>query len=174
MHETVRKMILAKCSDEGFRRKFWSRVNFSDGCWEWTAGRSKNGYGSITVWKRQVEASHRISWMMHRGDPGNLYVLHKCDNKRCVRPSHLFLGTHDDNMRDRSKKGRDLRGESHPSSKLTLLDIHNIFRLRDEGVSIRTIADAVGVHSQTISDVLLGKSWSHVTGITPKLSMESA
>lgn len=86
--------------------KFWAKVNKTDGCWEWTGATTHNGYGSFTVDGRGVRA-HRYSWRLHYGDdPGRMLVCHTCDNPKCVRPDHLFLGTTVQNERDKVAKGR--------------------------------------------------------------------
>lgn len=100
--------------------RFWAKVN-KDGpvpehmkhlgrCWEWTAGLCC-GYGFFR-WKER--RAHRISWMLHYGDiPNGQWVLHKCDNPKCLRPEHLFLGTIVENNADRDAKGRAAKGDRH-------------------------------------------------------------
>jgi len=85
---------------------FWSKVQKSDGCWTWAGATWGRGYGAFKHEGRQVYA-HRFAWEMAKGPiPAGLFVCHHCDNPLCVRPDHLFLGTHTDNMRDASRKGR--------------------------------------------------------------------
>lgn len=89
--------------------RFWEKVQRSDGCWTWTACRNALGYGSIQYGKpRKVVLAHRVAWeLAHGAPPGrDVEVCHSCDNPSCVRPDHLFLGTHLDNMRDMYAKGR--------------------------------------------------------------------
>lgn len=90
-------------------------------CWQWIGG-AAGEYGGAWFERRQ-ELAHRISWILHFGKiPGGMFVLHKCDNKLCVNPEHLFLGTQADNMRDKVEKGRQARGDRngarlHPESR---------------------------------------------------------
>ena len=85
---------------------FFNKIRLSDGCWEWTAATSK-GYGHLSVKGRRMRA-HRFAWMLSHGLMlTGLRVLHKCDNRPCVRPSHLYLGTDADNARDAVVRGRN-------------------------------------------------------------------
>jgi hypothetical protein len=85
--------------------RFWSKVEKSDGCWSWQGAIGYYGYGVI---RRQykIVLAHRVAYELTYGDAGDLDVLHRCDNPLCVRPDHLFLGTHADNMHDMAHKGR--------------------------------------------------------------------
>lgn len=89
-------------------QRFNAKVQKSDGCWTWSGAVKckERPYGQFSVGKRKVKA-HRAAWMLANGPiPSALHVLHRCDNPRCVNPSHLFLGTHQDNMADMNEKGR--------------------------------------------------------------------
>lgn len=78
------------------------------GCWLWDRALKGCGYGH-KMYQGKLQGAHRISWQIHRGPiPDGLWVLHKCDVMRCVNPDHLFLGTHQDNVDDKHRKGRDL------------------------------------------------------------------
>lgn len=91
---------------------FWSNVDQSGSCWVWLRSRSggRMGYGRVQF-RGRLEVAHRVAWTLAIGPiPEGLFVLHKCDNPPCVRPDHLFLGTAQDNSRDRDEKGRHRSG----------------------------------------------------------------
>lgn len=88
--------------------RFWSHVEKTDGCWNWTSARSKcgKGYGVFNANDKSLGA-HRVSFEIANGPiPSGLHVLHSCDNKICVRPDHLHLGTHKQNMEEAAERNR--------------------------------------------------------------------
>lgn len=83
------------------------------GCWEWANKCARNGYGSAR-WGGKYWTAHRAAWTAAKGEiPDGLRVLHSCDNRKCINPNHLFLGTQLDNMRDAAVKGRLPKGDQH-------------------------------------------------------------
>ena len=150
-----------------FEERFWAKVEVRgpDDCWEWTATKVGNGYGQISRGGRVVSA-HRVSWELQFGPiPEGLCILHHCDHPSCVNPTHLFLGTHADNARDRDKKGRDnqankARGEDQWNSKLTEKNVHQTRRWLAEGWTHRNIAEVLGVSRRAISYINTGETWA--------------
>jgi hypothetical protein len=146
------------------RREFWSRVDKTNDCWLWTGTSFGPGYGHFWFHSHRMTA-HRAVWEIEIGPiPENMHVLHHCDNPSCVRPSHLFLGTHADNMKDAEQKGRlkgfgrgqsPFYGEANPNSKLTRVDAERI-RERYAAGGIRQIdlAREYGVSDHTISGIV--------------------
>jgi hypothetical protein len=144
--------------------RFWERVDRGDGtgCWDWKGPFSKEGYALLAT-RRFGNRAARISYILHFGPiPRGMYVCHHCDNRRCVRPDHLFLGTTQDNTADMVAKRRHRYGVLHNKAKLTEADIPTIRALRAGGLSQQKIADRYGVSQTTISSILLGKTWFHV------------
>lgn len=138
------------------------------GCWKWTASKFKGGYGKFRLDGRMLYA-HRIAWKLYRGEipkgEGALgtCVCHKCDNPSCVNPDHLFLGTHNDNMEDRNKKGRAAKGSKHGRAKLSKKEVIEIRRLADEGtLTQREIGKLFGTAQHMVSKIKLRKRWKHL------------
>lgn len=149
--------------------RFLSRVNkiSINGCWDWTGALFSDGYGGF--WDTtKTRKAHRWSWEYHNRKiiPSGMLVLHICDNRKCVNPDHLWVGTHDDNMKDMSKKGRASRkgipryGEDNPNSKLTNEQIQEILvKWNGRLESQRSMARRMGVHYDTINRIIMGTSW---------------
>jgi predicted XRE-type DNA-binding protein len=130
-------------------------------CWEWTKSLS-SGYGRMRVGGRKMLA-HRIVYELMNGSiPKHTLILHKCDNRKCCNPDHLFIGSHQDNMDDKMNKHRcnSPFGEEHGRSKLKKDDISEIKRLYLEtNVSQRKLSTIFGVTQANIWYIINNKSW---------------
>lgn len=136
------------------------------GCIEWQGAIQKGGYGSMRMRNKPCLA-HRASWVVNKGEiPDGLCVLHKCDNRKCINPDHLFIGTQADNNADCISKGRarrsDRKGEKHPMATLKASDVFEIRRLCEYGMMQKKVAKMFGVSKMTISDIHLRKKWKHI------------
>lgn len=137
------------------------------GCIEWT-GATSDGYGSICVRKKNGKkgtiGTHRLSYQAYFGDiPQGMCVCHKCDNRKCVNPEHLFLGTHLDNAKDREVKGRGNHqiGEKC-TAKLKEKQVVLIRKLYKHGILQKDIANRFGINPSTISYIITRKTWKHI------------
>lgn len=143
--------------------RFWAKVQKTEGCWEWQGARQgPNGYGNF-YFDGQVSGAHRYSYRLHYGSvPTGLSVLHRCDNRSCVRPDHLFAGTHLDNMRDMLRKGREASGE-RIARKITSTVATAIWACYHTGEPLIDIAARYGVSESTVCEIGKGRKWRRVT-----------
>lgn len=136
-----------------------------DACWPWQACCNAKGYGNINV-NDKTRLAHAVVLELHTGEKANgRHALHRCDNPPCCNPEHLFWGSNTDNIEDRVKKGRSMRGEAVASSVLTpeqvlLIRSRYVPYSREHGT--RAIAREFGVCNSAISQAVLGKTWRHV------------
>jgi len=141
--------------------RFWSKVDRSDGCWNWTAGKNDAGYGQIKVAGKVLKA-HRVSYFLrHQTIPHQLFICHSCDNPACVNPDHLFPGTTAENQKDKARKDRSWRpvGACHHLTHLSDVDVLEIRARPDK---YRLIAADYNVSWSTIERIKNRKTWSHI------------
>lgn len=172
--------------------RFNRKVERSEqGCWMWVGAMRPNGYGNFNLGNKTTGA-HRAAWILANGPiPDGLQVLHRCDVPSCVNPSHLFLGTQEDNMQDMIAKGRQgsyarigeanpmygrrhsektramisavHRGlharEKHPRATITEKTAQEVKRLRTEGLTCPSIAQALSISIHVVRNIAGGKSW---------------
>jgi hypothetical protein len=157
--------------DDKTLARFWSKVDKSgpNGCWVWTRARYKSGYGAFGVGSRTLKTrkrlrAHRLSYELAHGPiPEGLCVLHHCDNRLCVNPSHLFLGTVVDNNIDMKRKGRHTYGAQNGQAKLTRAQVIEMRKLYAAGgVSQQELARKYNVSQQTAQRAIAGVNWGHV------------
>lgn len=146
--------------------RFWDSVHKArNGCWNWMGAINTDGYGTFNFYGENKRA-HRFSYELHRGPiPQGLFCCHHCDNRRCVNPAHLFLGTALDNIQDMHRKGRanPPRGARAAAAKLTEDDVREIRRRYAEGdVTYGQLATEYGVHYRTPQAIVLRRTWKHV------------
>lgn len=123
------------------------------GCWLWTGGKNKNGYGNFRD-RGRTRSAHKVSYERHVGCvPQGLFLLHSCHTRSCVNPSHLRLGTAKENAEDRKKDGTYLVGNSHPRSKLTLDQVEKVRKAEGK---LKDIAVAFGISLQHVSSIKRG------------------
>lgn len=157
--------------NESVRTRFWSKVAITseddNDCWEWQAALFKGtGYGQFNI-RHYPYRAHRVSYTMEVSIiPKGLCVCHKCDNRLCVRPSHLFLGLHKDNILDAKNKGHmkakySQRGEGSPVAKLKEHDVRDIRRLSDL-YSTRKLAKIFGIGQTTVRHITAKRTWRHL------------
>jgi hypothetical protein len=147
--------------------RFWSKVlqPDTDSCWPWIGARFANGYGRVRTSRSTTVTAHRLAFTLTYGQiPDGLVICHKCDNPPCCNPSHLFAGTHLDNVHDCIQKGRRARleGEQHPMARLTEETARSVRVRYQSGEPSKVIASDVGVTPQMVWAIATGRSWRHL------------
>ncbi len=135
-------------------------------CWLWTAS-TREGYGQFSL-RRKTLSAHRVAWEHERGDvPPGMLVLHRCDNPRCVRADHLFVGTDADNARDRDTKGRgvmpDNSGEANGHARLDKDQVAEVRRRSADGERQRLIARRFGISRRHVNSIVNRERWGSVS-----------
>ena len=160
--------------NKAIKKRFWDKVNKTDYCWEWTSyfktdKRFKEGttYGFFWLNGKRNCRAHRVSWEIHFGEiPEGMCVCHHCDNPKCVRPDHLFLGTMADNNKDMIKKGRGnvgAPGKLNSSAKLTEKQVLEIRTLHQTGqMSQKNLGKMFNVTETNIVYIVKRKTWKNI------------
>ena len=143
------------------------KVNIENGCWEWFGNMFSSGYGQFKAKNLHPTPipAPRAAWMLFNGQiKSGQWVLHNCDNPRCVNPAHLRLGTPQDNVDDMVSRGRNSKGEDRPAAKLTDAGVREMRRLYvPRKMSYRKLAEKFGVTKTAAYEAVQEIGWKHVT-----------
>lgn len=131
----------------------------NNGCLEWQKCKDKDGYGISSILGKKMPA-HRAFWLLGGNEiPEGQYLLHKCHNRCCINPEHLYVGTQKQNVQDQIEQGTFVYGERNGYAKLKEADVK---LARASGFSCRELADYFNVSYYTMWDVLKQRSWKHL------------
>lgn len=147
---------------ESDKKRFVEKIHKTDYCWVWLRYKLPKGYGVFYLNNNAILA-HRFSYLYHFGNlPQNLDVLHHCDNPSCVNPTHLFLGTNQDNINDKVAKGRQRKGGDIPSAKITEKEVIEIRERARNGENSSSITNDYPVSPRNIRFIIQRKTWKHI------------
>lgn len=145
-----------ECVRQPDESAFWARVDRTGGCWEWIGPTIKKGYGKCKV--GQERQAHRVAYTIAVGPiPPGLFVCHRCDNRRCCRPDHLFLGDNSTNIRDMVAKGRSGTAKMTPDTVRAMRAYH-----KASGESVTAVGVRFGMSRAQAYLILTGKAWKDV------------
>lgn len=144
-----------------FRERFEKKIGDMTDCWEWIGTKSATGYGQFFM-QGKLEQAHRASWKIYNGKiPKGKCVCHGCDNRLCVNPYHLWLGTQADNVKDMMEKGRGIKASSENNGgvKLSWAEVDAIRNLYPQMKSHRKLAKQFRISRRQISRIVRNLSW---------------
>ena len=135
----------------------------NDDCWNWSGMKNTNGYGRFSL-NDKHQLAHRVSFQIFVGEiPSGMNVCHSCDNRLCVNPYHLWVGSQSENLKDAFHKGRhsvpDTSGGKNGNTKLEASDVAEIRRLCAQGARKNLVASVFGVSSSTVGNIVSRKTW---------------
>lgn len=146
------------------REDIWRliRKGGTDECWEWQGTIDEDGYGRLSI-AAKPRLAHRIAFELGQGrSAAGMLVCHRCDNRRCCNPAHLFLGTPADNLQDAATKGRMPRGEQNAKAVLTEDAVREIRALAAAGMPQRAIARRFEITQPNVGFICRRETWRHV------------
>jgi len=158
-----------KSLNDRFKKHVFPEPN--TGCWLWAGSMTQYGYGDMTysipnengkIIEKHLFA-HRYSYLIHKGDPKDLFVCHTCDVRCCVNPDHLFLGTRQDNNNDKILKGRGAKGENVGTARLKEYQVIEIHQKYKQGISISVLSSDYSIGKHAIYSIIKGKSWTYLS-----------
>ena len=147
---------------EKLKKRFYAKVRKTKTCWIWKAWKNYYGYGQIKI-NGKATGAHRVSYVIHNNKkiPEGKLICHTCDNRQCVNPKHLYVGTKYTNAQDCVNKGRQtrLQGVDNGHAILTELDV---IEIRNSTLSSYKIAPMYGVVPSAIRSVKHRRTWKHL------------
>lgn len=165
-------MVKKNPDPEKVAERFWAKVEKADGdaCWIWHGARSSaSGYATFRYYGHNING-HRAAWLLTYGpiEGKDVDVLHRCNNghRGCVRPDHLYLGSHRDNMQDKIAAGRSLRGHNNPRAKLTreqAIALKRAYRwIGPRKTNVDELARQYGISSTAAYALATGRTWKNL------------
>jgi hypothetical protein len=164
-----RRFCSRRCWARGIKRnpadRFWEKVIKAKECWIWIGSLNAGGYGQFAIRRQTPILAHRFSWQLANGPiPERAHILHSCDTPACVNPAHLFLGDQRANNADCTAKGRRPCGVKVPNAKLNEDSVRTIRHRYSSGcATVCQMAREYRTSHTTISNLLRGKAWRHVS-----------
>lgn len=145
-------------------QRFWDKVDRlgPDDCWAWTASYGPFGYGQYRIPQGKNWRAHRLAYVLTHGEiPEGAVIMHTCDNRTCVNPQHLQVGTQKQNLVDMARRGRC------PQARLTPEAVADLRRRVAAGEPLAAVAKSYGIKRVTANAAVRGNTWGHITDPAP-------